>query len=88
MTRNNSKMKIVFQKPQQFPDFISLCLTHGMGRKQCSACIDVVTAACYRVKYERQKVEHVLLRYQDNFLVKMLCYCLHSDFGLITNLHI
>lgn len=80
-------MKIVFQKTQQFPDFISLCLTQGMGRKQCNACIHVVTTACC-IKCERQKVEHVLFKYQDNILVKMVCYYLHSEFGLITNLHI
>lgn len=31
------------KKTQQFPDFISPCLTHGMGRQQCNACINVVT---------------------------------------------
>lgn len=82
-----SKMKIVFQKIQQFPDFISLCLTHGMGRKQGNACIHVVTTACC-IKCERQKVENVLFWYRDNFLVKMVCYFLHSEFGLITNLRI
>lgn len=80
-------MKIVFQKPQQFPDFISLCLTHGNGRKQCNACIRVVTTACCYMKCERQKVKHMLFQYQDNFLLKMVCYYLHSEFRLITNLH-